>query len=120
MYDNAVTLGFSDEDCVDRILLKGHVIINGKVLEATPYLSADMSIHQSKENEIVSDETKKLIENTLSKKNSLVVAKLKNSVTVSDLKRVAGASNGWLNGDTISFYIEMIALRWVYKQDKVF
>ena len=105
---------------MDRILLKGHVIINGKVLEATPYLSADMSIHQSKENEIVSDETKKLIENTLSKNNSLVVAKSKSSVTVSDLKRVAGASNGWLNGDTISFYIEMIALRWVYKQDKVF
>lgn len=96
---------------MDRILLKGHVIIKGKVLEASPYLSADVSIHQSKENEIISDETKKLIENTLSKNDSIVVAKLKNSVTVSDLKRVAGASNGWLNGDTISFYIELIALR---------
>ena len=96
---------------MDRLLLKRHVIINGRVLEATPYLSADISIHQSKENEIVSVETKKLVENTLTKNDSIVVAKLKNSVTVSDLKRVAGASNGWLNGDTIGFYLELIALR---------
>ena len=111
MYDNVVTLGFSDEDSVDRILLKGHHIINDRVLEASPYLSADISINQSKENENVFLETKKLIEDTLTKNDGEVVSRLKNSVTVGDLKRVAGASNGWLNGDTISFYLELIEIR---------
>ena len=111
MYDNVVTLGFSDEDSVDRILLKEHHIINGRVLEASPYLSADISINQSKENETVSLETKKLIEDTLAKNDGEFVARLKNSVTVGDLKRVAGACNGWLNGDTISFYLELIEIR---------
>ena len=111
MYDNVVTLGFADEDSVDRILLKEHHIISGRVLEARPYLSADMSIHQSKENETVSLETKELIKNTLVKNDREVVARLKNSVTVGDLKRVAGAFDGWLNGDTISFYLELIEIR---------